>query len=529
MAKPISDFKEWKFRLPPSYVQLPITGYPDYNIPRAVKDAVFVKVPTEPLTGKIDLVCVSNDALTDILDLDPVVAESEEFVEFINGKYLPQGALSVCHGYGGYQFGFWADQLGDGRAHILGEYVNSKGELWQLQLKGSGETPFSRFGDGRAVLRSSLREMVASEACHHLGIPTTRAAGLVASDSHKVLRDRSYSGLARPERAAVLLRLAPSWMRIGSFELMHRRQQTDMLVELADHVIKHFFSHIDLNDKDKYVKFFTEVAHKNLDMVATWQGLGFTHGVLNTDNISILGLTIDYGPFGFIEHYYENYVPNSSDDMGRYAFNKQPEILLWNLGKLAEALQLILCDESKKKIKDVIDTLELYVKDKILHTYILKLGLTEVRKGDDKLVKDFLEMMQQTSSDFTGSFRQISEISLNQLLDKETLESKWALARLSKSKNWDKWIQRYKDRCCQENVNEDERVKHMLKVNPLYVPRNWMLQEAIKDAENNDFNKVRLLLEIFTKPYEANEEAEKLGYSSQPPSWSFGLKLSCSS
>ncbi|CAG4931698.1 unnamed protein product [Colias eurytheme] len=528
-TKLINDFKDFKFKSPPSYAELPINENPEYNVPVAVNHAIFSKVPTEPLTGKLHLVCVSEDALTDVLDLDPKVSESEEFVHFVSGKYLPEGGLSVSHRYGGYQFGYWADQLGDGRAHILGEYVNSKGETWQPQLKGSGETPYSRFGDGRAVLRSSIREMIASEACYYLGIPTTRAGALVVSDDHKVWRDKTYSGMARQERAAIVVRLSPAWYRIGSFEILYKRREPELAAKLADFIIKHYFPEISLDDEDRYVKLYSEVAHRNLDMVATWQGIGFTHGVLNTDNISLLGLTIDYGPYGFIDHYYDHYVPNSSDDMGRYAYKMQPEILLWNLDKFAEALVLILKVEQIAKIRAIQATLDEYVEDKIRNTFNLKLGLETFEDGDEKLVKDLLSMMQSTMADFTATFRQLAEINLDYLCDEEILKNHWSLIKLCKGKGWDEWVKRYRERIDTENVSDEKRKERMLKVNPLYVPRNWILQEAIADAEKNDFKKVRHLLEVFKKPFEANEEAEKLGYSSQPPSWSYGLKLSCSS
>lgn len=527
--KPVTNFKEWKFRDIPNYAALPINENPEYNVPMAVKDAVFSKVPTEPLTGKLHLVCASEGALTDLLDLDPSVAETEEFINFVAGAYLPDGGLTVSHRYGGYQFGHWADQLGDGRAHILGEYVNSKGESWQPQLKGSGETPYSRFGDGRAVLRSSIREMIASEACHYLGMPTTRAAALVVSDDHKVWRDKTYSGRARQERAAVVMRLANGWYRIGSLEILLKRKEPHTLKMLADFIIKHHFPEIEKSGDDKYVKWYSEVAHRNLDMVATWQGLGFTHGVLNTDNVSLLGLTIDYGPYGFIDHYYQHYVPNTSDDMGRYAFIRQPEILVWNLGKLAEALEPILSEQQKQEVKDIQATLENYVKTKVLKTYLLKLGLKETKDGDEKFVEDLLGMMQLKMADFTATFRQLAEVKPNELKDKVVIETKWSLKKLSEAPNWEKWAQEYNIRLNHENLSEEERITRMVKVNPVYVPRNWILEEAIKDAENNDFEKVRFLMKVFKNPFEVNEEAEKRGYSAQPPSWSYGLKLSCSS
>ncbi|KAM3957857.1 protein adenylyltransferase SelO-like [Aphomia sociella] len=523
-----SNFKEWKFKEPPVYSELPIDENPEYNIPVAVKNAVFSKVPTEPLIGNVQLVCASDDALTEILDLDPAVAETQEFVDFIAGKYLPEGGLTVCHRYGGYQFGFWADQLGDGRAHILGEYVNRKGESWQPQLKGSGETPYSRFGDGRAVLRSSIREMIASEACHYLGIPTTRAAALVVSEDHKVWRDKSYSGHSRQESAAVVMRLATAWYRLGSLEILDKRKEPDTMKTLVDHIIKHHFKDIS-EDEDKYVNWYTEVAHRNLDMVATWQGFGFTHGVLNTDNVSVLGVTIDYGPYGFVEHYNRHYVPNSSDDMGRYAYSKQPEIILWNLEKFAMAMQPILSEDQKVKIQEVRSTLEKYVNDKVLRTYLAKLGLHEVYDGDEQLTEELLRLMQNTMADFTSTFRQLAEINTTDLLDKTVLEKKWSLNKLQEATGWSAWVTRYRDRLDKEKVSEELRCARMVKVNPVYVPRNWILQEAITDAEKGDFEKVRFLLKLFKNPFEINEEAEKLGYSSQPPSWSYGIKLSCSS
>ncbi|KAF9406016.1 hypothetical protein HW555_013463, partial [Spodoptera exigua] len=487
-----SNFKEWKFRSTPNYAALPIDENPEYNVPTAVKDAVFSKVPTEPLAGTLHLVCASDDALTDLLDLHPSVAESEEFINFVAG--MEGTSLDI-------------GQTSSEMAELIYS-ENIKGESWQPQLKGSGETPYSRFGDGRAVLRSSVREMVASEACYHLGIPTTRAAALVVSDDHKVWRDKTYSGRAKQERAAIVMRLADAWYRIGSLEILLKRREPHTLKLLTDFIIKHHFPEIENAEGDKYVNFYKEVAHRNLDMVATWQGLGFTHGVLNTDNISLLGVTIDYGPYGFIDHYYHHYVPNTSDDMGRYAFNKQPEILLWNLGKLAEAMAPILSAEQKQEIDNIEATLEDYVKTKVLKTYLHKLGLDEIKDGDEKFVQDLLEVEPQ------------------HLSDKTVLEAKWSLSKLSGVPAWDKWVNSYQDRLKKENVTEEERRRRMVAVNPVYIPRNWILEEAIKDAENNDFEKVRFLLKLFKNPYEVNEEAEKRGYSAQPPSWSYGLKLS---
>ncbi|XP_063833283.1 protein adenylyltransferase SelO-like [Ostrinia nubilalis] len=395
------------------------------------------------------------------------------------------------------------------------------------RLQGVYETTYSRFGDGRAVLRSSIREMIASEACHHLGIPTTRAAALVVSDDHKVWRDKSYMGHARQERAAIVARVAPAWYRIGSLEILLKRREPQLMTRLVDHVIQHYFPEIDSTDEDKYLKWFTEVAHRNLDLVAKWQGFGFAHGVLNTDNVSLLGLTLDYGPYGFMDYYYPRMIPNTTDDLGRYCYKNQPEIMLWNLEKFAECVEPLLTDEQKEKFKDIRGTLEDYIKRKVLETFIHKLGLEEVKEGDDILVQDLLEVMQTATADYTATFRQLAKVDPSDLVN--TSSPHWSLNKLSEAKPWPAWVEKYKARVKLENVAEEVRRKRMLAVNPAYVPRNWMLQEAIADAEKNDFEKVRFLLKIFENPYEENEEADNRGYSSLPPTWSYGLKINCSS
>lgn len=523
----INNFKDWKLHASPSYLELPINDDPEYNIPKAVNNYIFSKVPTEPLPGAIRLVCSSDAAMSDILDLDPKVAETEEFIDFVAGKTVLEGGFTVCHRYGGYQFGYWADQLGDGRAHILGEYVNSKSQTWQLQLKGSGETPYSRFGDGRAVLRSSIREMVASEACYFLGIPTTRAAALVASDEPTVWRDKHYCGRAKKERAAVVLRLSNCWFRFGSLEILNIRKEYELLETLLDYIIRVHFPEI--SEGSKYVKWFDVVAHTNLDMVASWQGFGFTHGVLNTDNMSLQGLTIDYGPYGFMDYYNDHFVPNTSDDMGRYSYARQPEIVLWNITQLYKAIEPILTEDDKEKIDAIIRGLRSYVDNKILNIFRSKLGLKLSEMDDVILVNDFKEVMRNSMADFTASFRQLSEIDPKDLLNKEVLKEKWSLSKLSEDKNWNRWVESYRQRIVRDGNDPSERRRLMLSVNPIYIPRNYILEEAIRDAENNEFEKVQFLMKILQRPFDKDAEAETRGYSSQPPSWAFGIKLSCSS
>ncbi|XP_053616858.1 protein adenylyltransferase SelO-like isoform X1 [Plodia interpunctella] len=527
------NLTEWRFSQYPKYILLPIDENHD-QIKSNIKNVLFSEVTPRPLDRNIRLVCASEDALINILDMDPEMITREEFADFIAGRKLPYGALPVAHRYGGHQYGSWVGQLGDGRAHILGEYVNRLGVRWQVQLKGSGQTPYSRVYDGRAVLRATIREMIASEACHFLGIPTTRAAGVVVSDE-VVSRDLYYNGNPRREHASVILRLSQSWFRFGSLEILSRTGEIQVLKQLSDFIIKEYFPDIHLTDENRFIRLFSEIAHRTLDLVAKWQGLGFTHGLLNTDNMSILGLTVNYGPFGFVDSYDGGFVANCSDGEGRYALAKQPDVVVWNVGQLANALKPLLTSSQQVHMSHILKTLDTYCKNKILETFLMKVGLKEERWGDELLIEKLLDMMQQTGADFTSTFRQLAELEPCEMVSECKLEEKWALKRLSSHASWGCWLDQYRERLDKEAVDasscgmfEDERRRRMLSVNPAYVPRNWLLHEAILDAEKEDFQKVRFLLEVMRNPYEVQPEAEKRGFSSQPPLWAYELKISCS-
>ncbi|XP_028031779.1 uncharacterized protein LOC114244224 [Bombyx mandarina] len=524
---------EWKFSQYPKYILLPIDENNE-QISSNVKNVVFSEATPIPLENNVRLVCVSVDALANILDMDPDVSNREEFVEFVSGRKLPYGALPIAHRYGGHQYGLWAGQLGDGRAHIIGEYVNSRNERWQLQLKGSGPTPYSRMRDGRLVLRAAIREMVVSEACHYLGVPTTRAAAVIVSDE-AVVRDMYYSGCPRRESAAVVLRLAKCWFRFGSLEVLSRAGELTVLRQLTDFIIKEHFPDIHLSDENRFIRLFSDIAHRTLDMVAKWQGLGFTHGLLNTDNMSILGITMDYGPFGFVDSYDSGFVANCSDGEGKYALAKQPDVVVWNIGQLANALKPLLTSSQQVHMLHILKTLDTYCKNKILETFLMKIGLKEERWGDEQLVEKLLDMMQQTGADFTATFRQLAELEPSELVSEVKISEKWSLKRLSSHASWGCWLDQYRERLDKEAVDassvgmfEDERRRRMLSVNPIYVPRNWILHEAIVDAEKDDFGKVQFLLEVIRRPYDINPEAELRGFSAQPPQWAYALKISCS-
>ncbi|XP_045503767.1 protein adenylyltransferase SelO-like [Colias croceus] len=533
-TKLLNNLTDWRFSQYPKYILLPIDENHDQVVAN-IRNVVYSEVTPRPLERNVRLVCVSEDALNNILDMDIEITTREEFVEFVAGKKLPYGALPVAHRYGGHQYGLWVGQLGDGRANILGEYVNRVGQRWQVQLKGSGPTPYSRVYDGRAVLRSCIREMIASEACHHLGIPTVRSAALVVSDE-TIIRDVFYTNTPRREKAAVLLRLSPSWFRFGSFEILSRNGELPTLKQLADFVIKEYYPDIQLTDENRFIRLFSEIAHKTLDLVAKWQGLGFTHGLLNTDNMSLLGLTMDYGPFGFVDSYDGGFVANSSDGEARYSLSKQPDVVVWNVGQLANAIKPLLSPSQQVHMTHILKTLDTYCKNKILETFLMKVGLREERWGDEQLIEKLLDMMQQTGADFTATFRQLAELEPNEMVNEVKLEEKWSLKRLSMHSYWGCWLDQYRERLEKEAVDassvgmfEDERRRRMLSVNPVYVPRNWMLHEAIFDAERDDFGKVRFLMEVLKNPYEVQPEAEVQGFSAQPPQWAYALKISCSS
>ena len=282
---------------------------------------------------------------------------------------------SICFAfrYGGHQFGSWASQLGDGRAHLLGEYKTADGKRWELQLKGSGKTPYSRRGDGRAVLRSSLREFLCSEAMFSLGVPTSRAVSMVVSDD-PVIRDPLYNGTIVKERAAVVLRLAPSWFRFGSFEILAANTEVQLMIQLLDFVVEHHFSNvIDTASSHRYIEFFATVVNQTTEMVVKWLSHGFAHGVCNTDNFSILSITIDYGPFGFVDAYDPDYVPNSSDDTGMYALGRQPTVALANLHRLYDALKILFTLKQKRAAEKILASYEDIFQSRFLEEFKKKL------------------------------------------------------------------------------------------------------------------------------------------------------------
>jgi uncharacterized protein YdiU (UPF0061 family) len=412
--------------------------------------------------------------------------------------------------YAGHQFGVYVPQLGDGRAILLGEAINEGGERWDLHLKGAGMTPFSRDGDGRAVLRSTIREYLCSEAMHALGIPTTRALCIVGSDD-QVYREEVETG-------ATLLRMAPSHVRFGTFEIFYYRKQHDLLKILADFVIDHHFAHL-REAGDKYARFFAEVVERTATLIARWQAAGWAHGVMNTDNMSIIGLTLDYGPFGFMDAYDAGFVSNHSDHNGRYAYNQQPYIGLWNLSCLAQAL-LPLAD--KESLKAGLDSYTPHYERHYRALMRAKLGLARERDGDDELIRDFLSLLQESHADYTIAFRE-----LGTFVSAPAATNAHVRDRFLNRDRFDEWALRYQNRLQSEESRDDERRHAMNRVNPKYVLRNYLAQVAIERARQKDYAELDRLLTLVQDPY--SERPDMNAYAAAPPDWGKHLSVSCSS
>jgi uncharacterized protein YdiU (UPF0061 family) len=474
-------------------------------------EAFYARLAPTPFSSRPYLISFNADAAA-LIDLDPQEAERPEFVEYFSGARLLPGSDPLAMLYAGHQFGHYVPRLGDGRAILLGEVRNTGGEKWDLHLKGAGQTPFSRDGDGRAVVRSSIREYLGGEAMHGLGIPTTRALCLVGSDE-EVLREEGV------EMAAMLVRLAPTHVRFGSFEVFYYRRQVEFLRQLTDYVIVQHFPHLE-GASDRYRRFLMEVVQRTARLMAKWQAFGFAHGVMNTDNMSIVGVTLDYGPFGFLDDYNAEFICNHSDRGGRYAFHRQSNIANWNLHALAEALlPLMTADEAK----EALAAYELALVSHYRELMRGKLGFTEWMPQDGELITELLTIMQASRVDYTTFFRGLGavvstsdsqEIPLRDLfLDRSAFEA---------------WVDRYRRRLRSEGSKDMERRARMNNLNPKFVLRNYLAQTAIALAtEQRDFSEIDRLLAVLRNPYDEQPAMER--YSAPPPDWGKHLVVSCSS
>jgi uncharacterized protein YdiU (UPF0061 family) len=460
------------------------------------------------------LVCAST-AAAEMIQLDPADFGSAAFIETFSGNRVPEKALPLAAVYSGHQFGVWAGQLGDGRAILLGDVPAAPGAeapgRIELQLKGAGLTPYSRMGDGRAVLRSSIREFLCSEAMAALGIPTSRALCVTGTDM-RVLRET-------PETGAIATRMAPSFIRFGSFEHWFYSDRKEELQLLADHVIDRFYPHL-RQAENPYRDFLTEVTRRTAHLIAQWQAVGFMHGVMNTDNMSILGLTIDYGPFGFMEAFDAAHICNHSDQQGRYSYQMQPGIGQWNCYALGQALLPLIGDvETTQAALEVYRPAYQEKLDALLHA---KLGLERTQDDDGQLFDAMFALMQASHVDFTLFFRRLGDLRRDDPAADEPLRDLF-IDRPA----FDAWAGRYRERLLQESRPEAARRLAMHAVNPKYVLRNYLAQVAIEKAESKDFSEIQRLLRVLEKPFD--EQPEHAHYADLPPDWANDLEVSCSS
>ncbi|WOL19234.1 hypothetical protein Cni_G28032 [Canna indica] len=507
------------------------------KIPRQVFRSCYSKVSPSAEVENPQLVAWS-ESVAELLDLHPEEFERPNFSLFFSGALPLVGGLPYAQCYGGHQFGVWAGQLGDGRAITLGELLSSRGERWELQLKGAGKTPYSRFSDGLAVLRSSIREFLCSEAMHGLGIPTTRALCLVTTGK-LVSRDMFYNGNPKDEPGAIVCRVAQSFLRFGSYQIHASRgkEHLDIVPTLADYTIRHHFPHIEKMKNEnlsfemgeegslavdltsnKYAAWSVEVAERTASLVANWQGVGFTHGVLNTDNMSVLGLTIDYGPFGFLDAFDPSYTPNTTDfSRRRYCYANQPDVGLWNIAQFTGALsaaQLI----SEEEANYAMERYGNKFMDEYQCIMTKKLGLSKYNR---QLIKVLLDNMALDKVDYTNFFRLLPNIKAdtstpnNELI--APLETVLSDIGQQRKEAWISWVKTYIEQLVSSGILDDQRKALMDSVNPKYILRNYLCQNAIDAAEQGDYEEVRRLLKLVERPYDEQPGMEK--YAQLPPTW----------
>ena len=495
---------------------------------RQVHGALYSRVAPTPVRAPRLLAQSAEMAAT--LGLGEADVGSPAFAQVFAGNALLPGMDPYAANYGGHQFGHWAGQLGDGRAITLGETVNAAGERWELQLKGAGPTPYSRTADGRAVLRSSIREFLCSEAMHHLGVPTTRALSLVAT-GEEVVRDMFSDGHAKAEPGAIVCRAAPSFIRFGNFELPAARGDVALLRQLADFCIRRDYPQLTGEGEALYADWFAQVCERTAVMVAHWMRVGFVHGVMNTDNLSILGLTIDYGPYGWIDDYDPDWTPNTTDAQHRrYRFGQQPQVAYWNLGRLAGALSPLFTEVAPLQagLQRYAEVHAAADRDNTAR----KLGLRECRDDDLALMQQLQGLMIASEADMTLLFRALADVDVLapglEPLDEAFYDR---AKRDATAAQWQDWLSRYARRVGEDALQPTERRARMQAANPRYVLRNYLAQQAIDRAEQGDVAGVTELLDVMRRPYD--DQPGREGCAQRRPEWARDRAgcsmLSCSS
>jgi len=505
------------------------------NRSRQVFGACFSRVEPAQVAAPQLVAYAPEMAMT--LGLTPEICATSAFADVFAGKELRPGMDPHATCYGGHQFGHWAGQLGDGRAINLGEVRDDAGQRQMLQLKGAGPTPYSRSADGLAVLRSSVREFLCSEAMHHLGVPTTRSLSLVLS-GEDVVRDMFYDGHPRPEPGAIVCRVAPSFIRFGNFEIFSARGDPANLRRLLDFTIRTQFPALGEPSEAAYVAFMAEVCRLTAEMVVHWARVGFVHGVMNTDNMSILGLTIDYGPYGWLDNFDINWTPNTTDaSQRRYRFGQQGQVALWNLFRLAEAIYPLVGESGP--LEEALNVFKTTYDQGWRAMMVGKLGLSSHDgEHDQKLLAELLATLSAVETDMTIFFRRLARVPVEgDLSDDAAMElfqdAFYVDEQLTQEhrQRVGGWMRDYQRRLRQQSVDDATRSQRMNAVNPKYVLRNYVAQLAIDDAEQGDFGKVRELLTLLRRPYD--EQPEHAQYAGRRPDWARNRPgcsmLSCSS
>jgi len=496
--------------------------------PHEVTGALYSLVMPTPVAAPRLLAHSSEMAAA--LGFDAGDLADEAFAQVFGGNAMPPGTQSWAANYGGHQFGVWAGQLGDGRAISLGEAVTGSGERWELQLKGAGPTPYSRGADGRAVLRSSIREFLCSEAMHHLGIPTTRALCLVGT-GEEVVRDLLYDGHPRAEPGAIVCRAAPSFIRFGSFELPASRGDTALLRQLVDFTIRRDFPQLTGQGETLYGDWFGEVCARTARLMADWMRVGFVHGVMNTDNLSIIGLTLDYGPYGWVDDYDPDWTPNTTDaHRRRYRYGQQPNVAWWNLSRLAGALAPLFGDIAP--LQAGLDRYAAVYAGADRANTAAKLGLAACRDEDVALMQSLRSLLHEAEVDMTLWFRGLVDFNprcpgLEPLHEAFYDEAK----RQAYGAAFADWLSRYAARLADDPLSADQRQSRLRAANPRYVLRNYLAQQAIERAEQGDCGGIHALLDVLRHPYE--DQPGREAFARRRPDWARNKAgcsmLSCSS
>ena len=495
--------------------------------PRQTSGVCWAKVLPTPVS-KPRLLAYSSE-VAKLLNLSEDDVHSKEFLSAFSGNTLLPGMASYATCYGGHQFGNWAGQLGDGRAIGLGEVLNKSGERWELQLKGAGQTPYSRRGDGRAVLRSSLREFLCSETMYHLGIPTTRALSLIAT-GEQVVRDMFYDGNPQLEPGAIVCRIAPTFTRFGHFEILASRGELELLQQLIDLTITRDFPMLDASAPDRFANWFRLVCERTAQLVVEWLRVGFVHGVMNTDNMSITGLTIDYGPYGWMDNFDPHWTPNTTDaDWRRYCLGKQPTMARWNLARLADALATVA--PSRSVLDEGLAQFDAVLQRSRLDMLAAKFGLLKWQDDDAELLETIFELMTQAEVDMTDFFRSLAnikqdapklEVLRNAFYNMELYENHSAF--------FGQWLKSYAARLSMQQESDEARRSRMNLVNPRFVLRNYLAQQAIDAAMCDDLSMINKLMQAARHPYDENLPAELIA---KRPDWAIDKPgcsmLSCSS